>query len=221
MVRNGVELNLPQSQQHSCNISSSIIYTPFNSVPVTALTTSQVFSVLLQPGQYTMEHLYIELTVTNLDTANSAFIRPTPLWISQLQISGNAGGTIIQNWADGMQLMLDTTAFWSNTEQDALSEALNIAPADNPISNPGPGYAIPPAGTTGTTGSFADARANPEFYSAPNTRRYYLYIPGFWEQCPFPMSLITGPIQIQITTAPSCLDTPPQGVIPYSSHNNN
>src|SRR6185312_16149603 len=131
-------------------------------------------------------------------------------WIQSLQISANGGGTIIQNFADGLQVQLDSTATLSNSALGAFSQAWNLPGADVPLSSTGPGYTIPNAGASTVPSNEVN---NLEYFVGTNSRRYYMPIRGFWEfENGFPMALLDGPIQIQIITGPSCLDTSPTGV---------
>lgn len=175
--RAGGTLNLIGSQVDTENVRESLNVYPATNIPTTFLQGSSTLQIQIPPSPVFLKHLRIEFTVSNGGTGQGSLL-PVPFWLQSMQIQGNNGNIVLQQWQSQCGLFLSQIANIPDEQLMSISLAENINATDP--SQLGPSAHI----------------------AAGATQKYVLGLEdGFWENVPLFMGDLNGNLIITLASS--------------------
>lgn len=179
--RLGGLLNLSNSQIANSNGRETLAIYPAQTVPSTFLQGASTLQIQIPPTTQFLKHLRIEFTVSNT-SGDIVTVLPVPLWFQSLQIQGNNGNIVLQQWTSPPGLFLSQIANIPDEQLMSISGAENIN--SNDPSLPGPSANIAPGAS----------------------RKYYLGLEdAFWENVPLWMGDLRGNLILTLNSSPNSI----------------
>lgn len=179
--RLGGTLNLTMDQGVGViNSKDTLNIYPAATIPTSFLQGANQLSITIPPSAVFLKHLRIELTVTNTSGANPVSVLPVPLWFNSINVQGNSGNLILQQWTSPASLFLTQICNITDEKLIAIAPALNID-ATNPA-NQATTASIPAGATVKFYMDLADA---------------------FWELVPLWMGDLQGNLIINLYSSPN------------------
>lgn len=133
--RLGGLLNLSNSQIANSNGRETLAIYPAQTIPSTFLQGASTLQIQIPPTTQFLKHLRIEFTVLNT-SADIVTVLPVPLWFQSVQIQGNNGNIVLQQWTSPPGLFLSQIANIPDEQLMSISGAENINANDPSLLGP-------------------------------------------------------------------------------------
>jgi hypothetical protein len=128
--RLGGVLNLISTQADiATNSRENLITCNASNIPSTFVQGASTIQIQIPPTNVFLKHLRVEFTLSNTG-ANPVDLLPVPLWFASVNVAGNSGNTMIQQWNSPAAMLLSQVCNIPDEQLIAIAKAINIDPTN-------------------------------------------------------------------------------------------